>query len=70
VKLHTSKRSKKGKQMTTDYKFHATLQFNQALCKHNQLGGHTLSIKKFKQLPENEKCSFCANVVKIKFKNF
>jgi hypothetical protein len=56
--------------MTTDYKFHATLQFNQALCKHNQLGGHTLSIKKFKQLPENEKCAFCSKIVNIKFRSF
>lgn len=53
-----------------DYKFHATFQFNKALCNHSQLGGHTLSIRKFKLLPENEKCSFCAKIVNVKFKNF
>jgi len=51
-----------------DYKFHATLQFNQALCKHSQLGGHTLSIAKFKQLPDNEKCSYCNKIVNTKFR--
>ena len=54
--------------MNANYKFHATLQFNQALCKHNQLGGHTLSIKAFKNLPESEKCAFCSKIVKVKFR--